>query len=362
MVELLTKTNIKKATHTICLSDKAYIAGHFLLAAMQGAIDLGYSQDKLLALAGISNKVFNTEVSNGFMDKCDLPRITEAELTKMVKIVWKLTHDEFMGFTTEPCHAGTFALMAEHCLSATTLGAMLTRSAHFFSVICPQLITAIEQRDDLKGRVFFTIHIVDAQKDNEHFLQEFLLLMWQRFSCWLVNQQIPFNSTHFSYIAPKHAQFYDEMFPCEHLFEQKRCGFTFHEKYLHLPIVRNQSELTDFLATSPAYILRRPHQDYRLGTQIKHFLAQSDFLLMPSLAQVGKEFGITPRSVSRKLKEEGTSFSQIKDSIRLAYAKKLLLTEQLSIVQISERVGFADVVSFSRAFKRWTGMSPSSWR
>jgi len=345
-------------------SDKAHIAGHFLLAAMQGAINLGHSPQKLLALAGITKNIFNqqTLLVDVFNDKNPLPQITEAELTSVVKTVWKLTQDEFMGFTTEPCHTGTFALMAENCLSATTLGAMLKRSAHFFSVICPQLLINLVQSDDLKGEVFFTLHIIDAKNDKEHFFQEFLLLMWQRFSCWLVNQHIPFHHTHFSYSVPKHVQHYNEMFPCEHSFEQQYCGFTFHCKYLHLPIVRNQSELTEFLAASPAYILRRPHQDNRLGTQIKLFLAQGDFIAMPSLAQVGREFGLTPRSISRKLKEEGTTFSQIKDTMRLAYAKKLLLTEHLNIAQIGELVGFADVVSFCRAFKRWTGKSPSSWR
>jgi AraC-like DNA-binding protein len=359
MVKLLEKT----MTDNIESPNKAHIAGHFLLAAMQGAIKLGHSQEKLLALAGISKPVFSQTLSlNNVVNQSKLPQITETELTQMVKVVWKLTQDEFMGFTVTPCHTGTFALMAEHCLLATTLGAMLKRSAHFFSVICPQLTTTIEQSDDLKGRIFFTIHIIDAQKDQDHFFQEFLLLMWQRFSCWLVNQHIPFNSTSFSYAKPQHVQHYNEMFPCEHHFKQKYCGFTFHEKYLHLPIVRNQSELTKFLATSPAYILRRPHQDHRLGTQIKHFLAQSDFLEMPSLAQIASEFGMTSRSISRKLKEEGCTFSQIKDAMRLDYAKKLLLTEHLSITKISELVGFSDVVSFSRAFKRWTGKAPTPWR
>jgi AraC-like DNA-binding protein len=52
--------------------------------------------------------------------------------------------------------------------------------------------------------VFFRLSLKEASQDTDHMLQEFLLLMWQRFTCWLVDQQIPFATTQFSYPPPPH--------------------------------------------------------------------------------------------------------------------------------------------------------------
>ncbi len=58
-------------------------------------------------------------------------------------------------------------------------------------------------------------------------LQEFLLLMWQRFTCWLVDQQIPFATTQFSYPPPPHVAEYRAMFPSELQFDESVCATGF---------------------------------------------------------------------------------------------------------------------------------------
>jgi AraC-like DNA-binding protein len=82
---------------------------------------------------------------------------------------------------------------------------------------------------------------------------------------------------------------------------------------------------------------------------------------MPSLEQVSQQLHMTPRVIGRKLKDEGTAFSKIKQTLRREYAIKLLTTEHLSISEVSERTGFSEAASFCRAFKRWTGRPPSAW-
>ncbi len=82
---------------------------------------------------------------------------------------------------------------------------------------------------------------------------------------------------------------------------------------------------------------------------------------MPGLEMLGRQLHMTPRSIGRKLQEEGTSLRKIKESLRREHAIRLLTTENLSIADVSEKVGFSETASFCRAFKRWTGQSPSNW-
>jgi len=330
---------------------KAHIDNHFLSAAIVGAMRLGIAPEELFKKAKIPWH-FYQNVEQG---------ITEQQLTQLVKAVWSLTKDEFMGFASMPSYHGCFALMAEYCLSAATLGGMLTRSVRFYRTICPSLSISLELNDESAERVFFEINLADSSNDPDHFLQEFLLLMWQRFSCWLVAQQIPITTTVFNYSQPAHFSSYQKMFNSKLVFSHSTCGFYLHRRYLQLPLVRTRIELTDFLKNSPAYILHRPKQDLTLRGKVRLYLSEHDYQHLPSMSVLAKDFSQTPRAISRKLKEEGASYSLIKDELLRDYAMKLLTTEHLTIAEVGHRVGFSETVSFCRAFKRWTGTSPKRW-
>ena len=67
-------------------------------------------------------------------------------------------------------------------------------------------------------------------------------------------------------------------------------------------------------------------------------------------------------TLKRKLKAEGESFQQIKDGQRLKQAEALLSEGNLNIDQIADRLGYSDASNFSKAFKGWTGITPSQFR
>lgn len=83
---------------------------------------------------------------------------------------------------------------------------------------------------------------------------------------------------------------------------------------------------------------------------------------VPSVSDASRYVGVSERTLHRILAREGTSYSALIDRTRAELAKYLLTTSSLSIERISVDVGFADATSFSRAFKRWTGMSPLLYR
>lgn len=330
---------------------KAHIANHYLQAAIRGAERQGHAAETLLKQAGMTADWLNKPER----------LLTEQQLTLLIKAVWRTTRDEFLAMSSSRCKNGTFALMADYCLGSSTLGAVLRKSARFYRIACDNLDISLEENDDNDRLIFFRLSLQDARNDTDHMLQEFLLLMWERFCCWLVDQQIPFATTQFNYPPPPHAAEYLAMYPGELSFNQDACGFYLHEKYLQLPIIRSEEELMEFLRVAPANILHRPNQDESLRTRIRALLGQYSYHDMPGLEMLGRQLHMTPRSIGRKLQEEGTSLRKIKESLRREHAIRLLTTENLSIADVSEKVGFSETASFCRAFKRWTGQSPSNW-
>lgn len=82
----------------------------------------------------------------------------------------------------------------------------------------------------------------------------------------------------------------------------------------------------------------------------------------PDINAAAEALGFSRRTLTRRLREEDNSFLKIKDQLRRALALQLLATTRLTVEAISARVGFADLTSFHRAFKRWTGTTPQGYQ
>lgn len=92
-------------------------------------------------------------------------------------------------------------------------------------------------------------------------------------------------------------------------------------------------------------------------------------LLMPvlhtgqaSMDKVAGQLGASRQSVFRKLKAEGVTFEQVLDDLRHRLAVHYLAGRKVSVNETAYLVGFSDPAAFSRAFKRWTGVSPRTMR
>ena len=72
--------------------------------------------------------------------------------------------------------------------------------------------------------------------------------------------------------------------------------------------------------------------------------------------------GVSARTLQRRLEDEGTSFGQVLDETRRQTALELIGDPALSVGDISRGVGYADQFAFNKAFRRWTGRSPSAYR
>jgi AraC-like DNA-binding protein len=81
-----------------------------------------------------------------------------------------------------------------------------------------------------------------------------------------------------------------------------------------------------------------------------------------TLARVASSLAHSPRTVQQRLLDNGTTFSALVDEERRVHALALLVNRGLAVSAVASRVGFRSDEGFSRAVRRWTGMSPTEWR
>jgi AraC-like DNA-binding protein len=82
----------------------------------------------------------------------------------------------------------------------------------------------------------------------------------------------------------------------------------------------------------------------------------------PSQEEVAEILNVSARTLQRKLGDGGTTFKEILDETRHALALAYLSAPQHSVSEVTYLLGFSCSSSFTRAFRRWTGLSPSDWR
>jgi AraC-like DNA-binding protein len=129
-----------------------------------------------------------------------------------------------------------------------------------------------------------------------------------------------------------------------------------------LPIVRRDGYLNKLLRryAEEALTLRARHSGIR--SEVEHLLPE----LLPhgraNVPEVARRLGVSPRTLSRKLQDEGVAFSDILDDMRAALARRYLADRELPVSEIAWLVGYQEVSSLTHAFKRWSGTTPRQFR
>ena len=99
-----------------------------------------------------------------------------------------------------------------------------------------------------------------------------------------------------------------------------------------------------------------------LGEKIRHYLLTNAYLGIPSLNDIAANFNVSPRTLQRKLKEEGISYQDVADEVRKSLAIHYLEEGGYPVKEISYMLGYNELSAFTRAFKRWTGRTPVSFQ
>lgn len=100
----------------------------------------------------------------------------------------------------------------------------------------------------------------------------------------------------------------------------------------------------------------RPHEVY------KTLIAERLPVRYPTVDYTAHRLGIPVRTLQRRLKESGLSYSELVEQTRRELACRLLEKPGVQVADVAKALGYTDPSSFSRAFRRWTNMSPRAYR
>jgi AraC-like DNA-binding protein len=106
----------------------------------------------------------------------------------------------------------------------------------------------------------------------------------------------------------------------------------------------------------------KPEPRTGVRAQVERLLPQ----LLPhgkaTTSEVARRLGLSRRTLSRALAAEGVSFARILEELRATLARRYLKERELPVTEIAWLLGYREIGSFTHAFRRWTGMSPTQFR
>uniref|UniRef100_UPI0040483631 AraC family transcriptional regulator n=1 Tax=Pseudomonas sp. TMP25 TaxID=3136561 RepID=UPI0040483631 len=201
-------------------------------------------------------------------------------------------------------------------------------------------------------------HLPDAVRDFLLLRDAVAVMVIQR---ELTGAKVPLSRVQLSLPAPaKPARFIEQFgllpeFACP----QNRISFPSH--LLDLPLPRANLHSAQLCELQCQALLAKRQVRNGLAGQIRDRLLSNPGRLA-DMELIAGELNISSRTLRRRLGEQGSSFRQLQEEVRLALAEELLAIESLSQEDIAERLGYSEVSNFLHAFKRWKGLTPGQYR
>ena len=166
----------------------------------------------------------------------------------------------------------------------------------------------------------------------------------------------------FPYPCPEDlAQRYAATFGPHMFFGQKECAITINPQLLDRPLPTHDPVAYVAARTRAEAALAARQTQSNTAEKVRQWLV-SAFPRQPSMADTARHLGMTERTLRRHLSMLDTSHLALEQECQRLMAERLLAEGALSIKQVADALGFTSVSSFHRAFRRWTGNTPSDWR
>ena len=304
----------------------------------------GKSPRRALAAAGVrAEDVENVDA-----------RIDAGQMEKLSSSAMQELDDEALGWFSRRLPWGSYGLLCRASLGSANLGVALKRWARH------HLLLTEDVRFVLDGEVLALEEGVDLGP-----LREFCLLTLLRsvhgYACWLVDSRLPLVEVTFPFEPPRHAAMYRYLFPGPVRFGAPKASLRFDARSLALAPARDEEAMAQMLRHALRLTVRQYRNDRLLVERVRSWLVgrANGTTTADALATALK---LSVRSLHRQLAREGATLQAIKDDVRQHRALDLLARTSLSMKQVAARVGFVNDKSFARAFKAWTGLTPSEHR
>lgn len=172
-----------------------------------------------------------------------------------------------------------------------------------------------------------------------------------RLECW------------FSHPKPSDTSEYERTFEAATLRFNAPCyGFSFNREYLDAPLASADPVLHGVLCEHVALTLAQLSKRRTLAARVREIAMRELLQGTPTVFSVARQLRMSARTLGRRLEREGTTFSVLLDHLRHELALRYVGGHEMAFTEIAFRLGFSHVEAFYRAFKRWTGQTPLTYR
>ena len=306
----------------------------------------------------VASLLAGSTIQPGDLDDPDVLVTPEQELMVMRNIV-RLVPEPGLGLSIgRQSHMGIIGKLGAAAINSDTLLDAIRIIFQYSELLLTYFHFDLKVRDDL---AFIRLKELVDLKDIRLFVCEREFGSIHRIASDLMGSHIPINEIRFAYPKPKHASLYQDIFKCPLVFDANDHMAVFDKKYLfqQLPladplvkkIYEKECRQLSLRINGRGTMARRIHQEILFHSEG-----------FPSFDQLARYLNLSPRTLSRRLTAEGTSYKDLLSKIRKDKAIDLLRTTDRPVEQIATELGYSDLANFYRAFKGWTGHTPGRYR
>lgn len=327
--------------------DQPSVIAGYALAIARALEHKGVDARRALRAAGLTEAVSNDP----------LQRLTSSQVTGLYRVCVEITHDPYFGLTVgrfihaSNIHAVGYALMASRSLLDFCL-----RLERYFALVSQSAALRVERNAQEVALRFR--RQTDLCGETEDAFLAFLL----RFMRLLYRQDFSPLRVELHHACPNEGpQPYAQVFSVAPTFGHGESALVFNAETMEYPLPGACAELAQYNDRIAAeYLVKLDRADVaaRVRAEIIKTLPTGDC----TRSKVAREVRMSQAALQLKLAQRGTSFQDLLSETRRELALGYLAQRNLSVTEITFLLGFTDTSNFTRAFKRWTGISPTSYR
>jgi AraC-like DNA-binding protein len=286
-------------------------------------------------------------------------RVTAAQFETLSGWAMQELDDEALGWFSRRLPWGSYGMLCRASLGSPNLGVAIKRWCRHHRLLTEDLLLDLA----VAGGVA-TVSITEQRALGE--LREFCLVSTLRFlhgyASWAIDSRVTLAAASFPFAAPPHREAYPLMFGGEIRFRAERASYSFDERYLQLPLQRDEQALRSMLRRALPLTVLQYRRDRLLGERVRELLRRQGGGRIATAEALAAHLNLSSRTLHRQLHEEGISLQSLKDEVRFQQAAQQLRRTDRPIKQIALAVGFRNEKSFSRAFRAWSGATPGAFR
>lgn len=285
-------------------------------------------------------------------------RLTRQQYVALYRTVAATLDDEMLGLWSRPIRTGTLKYLMLSLLDAPTVLVALNRFVRFWNLLLDDYRLHISTKNDLVRLALM------ERKPGTHVTplgHELMMKLIHGIASWLLGREISLQRVEFSFSRPRHVADYAFLYPGEVRFNAGMTSIDFAYQDCAERFKREKHELWAFLKRAPEDWTFSALHRASTAAKSREYLEQN--LARPvTIQHLAQALHTSVRTLNRRFAGEGTHFQAVKDGLRRDIAVHRLANSNTGVATLAFDLGYADATGFCRAFKDWTGSSPSEYR